>query len=61
MQGITSRHAVPLNPSLPACLQTAVASAPVQQAWQVHYTAEGRPYYYNQANGATQWEAPPAS
>ena len=27
-------------------------------AWQVHYTAEGRAYYHNAATGITQWEAP---
>ncbi len=31
------------------------AAAPL---WQVHYTAEGRPYYYNTGSGGTQWEAP---
>jgi len=26
--------------------------------WQVYYTDDGRPYYYNAANGQTQWDAP---
>ena len=26
--------------------------------WQVHYTAEGRPYYYNTVSGLTQWDTP---
>lgn len=27
-------------------------------AWKVHYTAEGRPYFYNSTSGVTQWNAP---
>lgn len=26
--------------------------------WQVHYTAEGRPYFFNPHTGVTQWNAP---
>ena len=28
--------------------------------WQVHYTPDGRPYYYNLQTQITQWEAPAA-
>jgi hypothetical protein len=33
--------------------------APQGGQWQVHYTAEGRPYYYSPGTGVTQWDAPP--
>ncbi|KAG7673887.1 hypothetical protein Ndes2526B_g02640 [Nannochloris sp. 'desiccata'] len=35
-------------------------SAPSQAAspWQVHYTADNRPYYFNVETQITQWEAP---
>ncbi len=26
--------------------------------WQTHYTAEGRPYYFNPSTNVTQWDAP---
>ena len=47
---------VPCLPSAPVA--QAVAPAASGAPWQVHYTAEGRPYYYNNASGVTQWEAP---
>lgn len=30
----------------------------VANSWQVHYTAEGRPYYHDPSTGVTQWEVP---
>lgn len=27
-------------------------------AWQTHYTAEGRPYYFNPSTNVTQWDTP---
>ncbi|GLC56985.1 hypothetical protein PLESTB_001170500 [Pleodorina starrii] len=44
------------QPQVMAAPQQVATSAP--GGWQVHYTAEGRPYYYNGATGVTQWEAP---
>lgn len=38
-----------------------VATAPPQSpvsAWEVHYTDDGKPYYYNRMNGVTTWEIP---
>jgi hypothetical protein len=29
--------------------------------WQVHYTADNRPYYFNVETQITQWEAPPGA
>ncbi|KAF8057631.1 branched-chain-amino-acid aminotransferase-like protein 1 [Scenedesmus sp. PABB004] len=43
---------------LPAPAPAAAPAAP-PGGWQVHATAEGRPYYYNPATNVTQWEAPP--
>lgn len=38
----------------PQAAQQAQSGSP----WQVHYTAEGRPYFYNTQTGVTQWNAP---
>ncbi|KAI7842789.1 hypothetical protein COHA_003535 [Chlorella ohadii] len=38
----------------PQAVQQAQSGSP----WQVHYTAEGRPYFYNTQTGVTQWNAP---
>ncbi|KAG2486518.1 hypothetical protein HYH03_014820 [Edaphochlamys debaryana] len=51
------------QPAYPTYFQQPPAQqAPQQQApaggWQVHYTGEGRPYYFNPATGVTQWEPP---
>ena len=40
--------AAPLPPSLP-------------EPWQVHYTSDGRAYFYNSSTNATQWEPPQAA
>ncbi len=47
-----------LRPVGGARVQAAPASQQ-QSQWQVHHTAEGRPYYYNLSTGVTQWEPPP--
>lgn len=39
-------------------VQHAAPSAAPTATWQVHHTAEGRPYYYNVSTGTTQWERP---
>lgn len=52
------RHVdVPLSRSPPRPLQAA-QQAQGGSPWQVHYTAEGRPYFYNAQTGVTQWNAP---
>ncbi|PSC70595.1 pleckstrin homology domain-containing 1-like [Micractinium conductrix] len=38
----------------PQAAQQAQSSSP----WQVHYTADGKPYFYNPQTGVTQWNAP---
>ncbi|KAL4423786.1 hypothetical protein ABPG75_001087 [Micractinium tetrahymenae] len=38
----------------PQAAQQAQSGSP----WQVHYTAEGRPYFFNPQTGVTQWNAP---
>lgn len=42
----------------PAPMAQPAAPAGGGAPWQVHYTAEGRPYYYNAGTGVTQWDAP---
>jgi len=34
------------------------AAPPAINPWQVLYTPDGRPYYYNSSTGRTQWEVP---
>ncbi|EFJ42554.1 hypothetical protein VOLCADRAFT_119370 [Volvox carteri f. nagariensis] len=48
----------PQQPAYPTYFQQPAMPAQQQQPQQVHYTAEGRPYYYNGATGVTQWEPP---
>jgi hypothetical protein len=54
----------PCNCSPNPVLATSHRSQAAQQAqaggspWQVHYTAEGRPYFFNAQTGVTQWTAP---
>jgi len=43
MDAVTAPQGPPPAPSTP---------------WQVHYAADGRPYYYNSSTGITTWEAP---
>jgi hypothetical protein len=47
---------------LDAATAPAGPPAPSQAAspWQVHYTADNRPYYFNVETQITQWEAPAA-
>ncbi|GIL73762.1 hypothetical protein Vretimale_5370 [Volvox reticuliferus] len=50
------------QPAMPVSVQQP-QQVPTQQAtelghWQIHYTAEGRPYYFNGVTGITQWEVP---
>ena len=61
------QHQQQAGPAMNATLMDAVTT-PAPQAqqqqqqqgspWQVHYTSEGRPYYYNVQTQITQWEAP---
>lgn len=44
----------PSSRAAPQAAQQAQGGSP----WQVHYTAEGRPYFYNAQTGVTQWNAP---
>ncbi|GIL49336.1 hypothetical protein Vafri_5718 [Volvox africanus] len=52
------------QPTMPAQQPQAQQVVPQQQValpsgnWQVHFTAEGRPYYYNGSTGTTQWDVP---
>ena len=49
----------PAAPTLFDAVTAPQAPAPASASpWQVHYTAEGRPYYYNTASGLTQWDSP---
>ena len=49
---LASLHHTPLL--LQASQQAHAGASP----WQVHYTAEGRPYFYHSQTGQTQWTAP---
>jgi len=50
----------PYNP--PTTLLDAVTKPPpppqATSEWQVHYTSDGRPYYYNSVTKETTWDAP---
>ncbi len=39
---------------------TAPPQSPEIPQWEVHYTSEGRPYYYNRTTGETTWEPQPS-
>jgi hypothetical protein len=49
----------PQAPAYPVYGAAPAAPPPAAASWQVHYAADGRPYYHHAASGATQWEAPP--
>jgi len=51
----TNTRAQAAAPSVP---EQHPSSAPTA-AWQVLYTPEGRPYYFNPSTNVTQWEPPP--
>ncbi|WPT18171.1 Pleckstrin-like proteiny domain-containing protein 1 [Picochlorum sp. SENEW3] len=39
---------------------TAPPQSPEIPQWEVHYTEDGRPYYYNRTTGETTWEPQPS-
>lgn len=39
---------------------TAPPQSPEIPQWEVHYTQDGRPYYYNRTTGETTWEPQPS-
>lgn len=49
------------QPATAAAAPPAAAPPPLPEPWQVHYTSDGRAYFYNSSTNATQWEPPQAA